>query len=238
MAEEGLTTPFENVVLKENMNIGLIYPVTGFTSFDLYFFRVMRRYPLHRTYNSELSEIAANGTVDFNFLGTTAPGTGDDILEVWKERPFRLLHLSFGVVPSEIWLYKAQPADTAQTGWGYKIPPKVSDKFDYTPGYLSPFDKPTVAMETLLHYQMTCHLGLKNDADSAIRPSIRMLGAGYDTLQITSKAVVDRILSGKIPARFVTIGGLRMFTYMVPDVWKPPTRVSADVMERIMAGGG
>ncbi|GAI18963.1 unnamed protein product [marine sediment metagenome] len=81
---EDIVKPITEVLLKENENIALVYPITGFKEWDIYFFRVMRRYPLHRTYDDELAEIAADGEVDFNFLGETAVGSGDDILEVWK----------------------------------------------------------------------------------------------------------------------------------------------------------
>jgi len=147
-----------------------------------------------------------------------------------------LLHLSFGVMPSEIWMYKSIPADTPQTGWGYETPSKVGDKFDYIPGHMSPYDKPSVAMETLLYYKLSCHLGLKNDADRAIRPSIRMLGAGYDTAQITSSAFIDKILAGVKPCRFMTIGGLRMFTASIPGEWDAPTRADADLIAKLMGG--
>ena len=231
---EDINKGITEVLLKENENIALVYPITGFKDCDIYFFRVMRRYLLHRTYDSELSEIAANSTEDFDFLGETALGSGDDVLEVWKERPFRLLHFSFGVRPSEIWLYKSEPADTAQTGWAYETPPKVGDKFDYVPGSMSPYDNPSVAMETVLHYKLSCHLGMKNDADRAIRPSINMVGCGYDTMQITSKAFIDKILAGIKPCRLMTVGGLRMFTYSSPDTWEDPTRVNSDLIAGLM----
>jgi len=231
---EDIIKPITEVLLKENENIALVYPITGFTTWDTFFFRVMRRYPLHRTYDSELAEIAADGTVAFNFLGKTAMGDGDDILEVREERPFRLLHLSFGVTPGEIWMYKSIPADTVQTGWGYVTPSVIGDKFDYIPGHMSPYDNPSIAMETILHYNLSCHLGLKNDADRAIRPSIRMLGAGYDTMQITSETFINKILSGVKPCRFMTVGGLRMFTYTVPAEWKEPTRADAPLIAKLM----
>jgi hypothetical protein len=233
---EDILTPISQILLKENENLALIFPVTGFKEWDLYFFRVMRRYPLHRTYDEELSEIAADGEVDFNFLGETAIGTGDDILEIWKERPFRMLHLGFGIRPSEVWLFRSIPADTVQTGWGYKIPTKITDKRDYIPGYLSPYDVPTIATETILYYKLTCHIGMHNDADRALRPSLRMLGSGYDTIQITDKTFIDRMLAGVKPCRYVTVGGLAMFTYSVPEEWSPPTRVSASVIAGIMGG--
>jgi len=231
---ESIVKPITEVLLKENENIALVYPITGFKSWDVFFFRVMRRYPLHRTYDNELAEIAADGEVAFDFLGETAVGDGDDILEVWQERPYRLLHLSFGAMPGEIWMYKSSPADTPQTGWGYEVPSKVGDKHDYIPGHMSPYDNPSVAMETILHYKLTCYLGLKNDADRAIRPSIRMLGAGYDTMQITSSTFIDKILAGVKPCRFMTVGGLRMFTFTVPGEWESPVRADAALIARLM----
>ena len=231
---EDINKGITEVLLKENENIALVFPITGFKSWDTYFFRVMRRYPLHRTYDSELAEIAADGEVAFNFLGETAMGTGDDILEVREERPFRLLHLSFGVMPGEIWMYKSMPADFTQTGWAYETPSKVGDKFDYIPGHMSPYDSPSVAMETILHHNISCYLGLKNDGDRTIRPSIRMLGAGYDTMQITSSTFIDKILAGVKPCRFMTVGGLQMFTASIPDEWEEPTRADAALIARLM----
>jgi len=225
----------EKVLLKENETLGIIAPITGFREWDVHFFNVMRRYPLHRTYDSELTEIPANGEVDFDFLGETAMGEGDDILEVWKERPFRLLHFSFGVRPSEIWMYKSIPADTIQTGWAYETPPKLGDKFDYISGHMSPYDNPSVDMETLLFYKLSCQLGLKNDADRAIRPSIRIVGCGYDTLQVTDSEIIRKILKKEIPCRLMSIGGLRMFTYSPPDLWKPAVRISRSVLEEVLA---
>jgi hypothetical protein len=226
-------------VLDENQNLAIILPlaVAKDPKFALYFFRVMRRSTLHRTYDSELSEIAAGGTVDFNYLGETGLGADKDILEVWEERPFRILHFAFGIRPSEIWWYKSIPADTPQTGWAYQIPPRVGDKWDYVSGSLSPYDNPTVATEVVLFHKLSIHMGLKNDAGRPIRPSLRLLGAGYDTVQITDKNVIDGMLRQKPPCRFLTVGGLRTFTYTVPTEWAPPTEVDRATIERILAGG-
>jgi len=235
-----LNTPIVEATLDENQNLAIVLPmvVAKNPQFALYFFRVMRRYPLHRTYDSELSEISAGGEVDFNFVGETGIGAGDDIFTIWEERPLRLLHFAFGVRPSEIWLYRAIPSDVAQTGWAYKVEaPKVAFKRDYIPGYLSPYDKPTVATETILFHKLSLQIGLKNDAGRPIRPSLRFLGAGYDTIQIVDENVINGMLRQKPPCRFLTVGGLRMFTYTVPDVWEPPTVVDRAKLEAVLAGG-
>jgi len=210
-----LSTPILDAILEENQNLALIFPedIAENPTFALYFFRVMRRYPLHRTYDSELSEIPAGETVDFTYLGETGLGSGDKILEIWEERPFRILHFSFGIRPGEIWLYRAIPADVPQTGFGYESKPSVGDKYDYIPGYLSPYDNPTVATETIVYKDLSVYIGLKNDASRPIRPSLRLLGAGYDVMPITNKEFIEKMLSGRVPCRFVTVGGLSFFEY-------------------------
>jgi len=97
---------------------------------------------------------------------------------------------------------------------------------------------PTVASETVLHYKMSLHLGFINRSTRDITPILRILGAGYDTIQITDKVFIEKILAGIKPCRFITVGGLRVFTYSVPEEWEPPTRVDAKVIARIMQGGG
>jgi len=229
--------PIMEAILDENQNLALILPkaVSDKPKFALYFFRVMRRSILHRTYDTELSEIASGATEKFAYLGEKGLGVDKDILEVWEERPFRILHFAFGIRPSEIWWYKSIPADVPQTGWAYEIAaPKVADKRDYVPGFLSPYDQPTVATEVVLFHKLSIHMGLKNDSGRPIRPSLRLLGAGYDTIQITDRRVIEGMLKQKPPCRFLTVGGLRMFTYTVPDEWDPPMEVDKATIERIL----
>lgn len=246
---EDLLLPITKVLLKENENLALIFPVTGLKEFDLWFFRVMRDYTLHREYDSEIPEIPAGGTLDFRFLGATTFGnsnavpptasTGDDILEVNEDYPFRLLHFGIGIIPGEIGVFKSQPGGNVQTAFGYETPTVVTDKFDFVPGFLSPFDLPTVASETVTFYKMSVHIGMRNHADRAVRPSLRILGKGYDVLPLTSGPFIDKMLAGIKPCRYVTVGGLRVFTYSVPDEWKgKAVRVNAEKIERIMVMGG
>jgi hypothetical protein len=246
---EDLLTPITKVLLKENENIALIFPVTGLKEFDLWFFRVMRGYILHREYDAEIPEIPANGALDFRFLGATTfgdsnaapptPSTGDDILEVNENYPFRLLHFGIGIIPGEIGLFKSQPGGNVQTGFGYETPTVVTDKFDFVPGFLSPFDLPTVASETVTFYKMSVHIGMRNHADRAVRPSLRILGKGYDVVPLTSNTFIAKMLAGTKPCRYVTVGGLRVFDYTIPDEWKTKqVRVSRELIESLMAAGG
>jgi len=234
---ESLRTPILDVVLKEHEITGLIFPVSGLREFDIYFFLVARRFPLHRTYDSELSEISAGDTVSFDFLGTDGLGSGDDILRVWEQRPWRMYHYAIGIRPGEIWLYKQQPPGVEQMGFAYETPVKVGNKHDYIPGHLSDYDNPTTATESVVYYKMTAHYGFKNNAGRPIRPSLRILGAGYDCVQITAESLINKLLAKEIPFRPLTVGGLSFFTYVVPNEWQPPTRVSAEKISELLAPG-
>jgi len=119
---ESLRTSILDVILKEQEITGLIFPVSGAKEFDIYFFAVARRFPLHRTYNSELPEIAPGGTQDFNFLGEGGIGSGDDILRIWEQRPWRIYHYAIGIRPDEIWLYKQQPPRYRADGFCLRNP--------------------------------------------------------------------------------------------------------------------
>lgn len=240
-----ILTPIRQALLAENMNFALIFPVRirNDWKFELFFFRVMRRYVLHRTYDSELSELSAYGqtgySVDFKYVGETAMGSGDDVLSIWHEYPFRILHFGIGIRPSEIWLYKAIPSGYPQTGWGYKILPSVGNKRDYIDGYLSPYDEPTVASETILYYKLTVYLGLVNSSGRKVRPSLKFFGAGYDCIPITSREIINRMIVGAIPCRFITVGGLTEFPYAIPGEWKNNSvEVDKKLVESLMLGGG
>lgn len=232
-------TPILDAVLRENENLAIILPVTVAREpkFELYFFRVMRRYILHRTYDQELPTIQPGATVNFGIVGETALGAEPDVLTIWEERPFRILHFAIGIRPSDVWLYRAVPADVPQTAWAYKVePPTVGDKRDFVPGWLSPYDNPTVATEMVLFHKLSTQIGLKNDSARPVRPSLRFLGAGYDTIQITARNIIEKMMRQRPPCRFLTVGGLRHFTYTVPEAWAPPYVVDRPTLERILAG--
>jgi len=74
-------TPIRSLILKENMNLALIFPidVRKNPTFELYFFRVARTYPLERIY--VLPEMTPGTLQDFTYLGETGLGSGDDIFK-------------------------------------------------------------------------------------------------------------------------------------------------------------
>jgi hypothetical protein len=239
---EDILTPISKVLLKENENLALVFPrdIGRRPTYDLYFFRVMRRYPLNLSYDL-LPEMTVDEKRDFNFLGEQGFGaispTSKDMFRIWEERPFRILHFGYGIRPAGVRVYKAVPANTPQTGMGYELPTKVGDVFDWVDGSISPYEEPTVATETYLYHKLSFTLGLWNKSNRVVKPRVRFFGAGYDTIPILDRAFIEKILAGVKPCRFGTVGGLSIFTYVVPDEWKGhEVTVTREEIERI--GGG
>lgn len=236
---EDIQTPISKVLLKENENLCLIFPadIGKKPTFSLYFFRVMRRYPLNLSYD-RLPELTVDEKRDFNFFGEMGFGaispTSKDMFRIWEERPFRILHFGYGIRPSDVRVYKAIPANVPQTGMGYELPTKVGDVFDYIDGKISPYEEPTVATETYLYHKLSFTLGLWNATERVVRPRIRFFGAGYDVIPIVDPTFINKILAGIKPCRFGTIGGLSMFTYVVPTEWAGLEKtVTREVVEKI-----
>jgi len=214
-------TPIRSIVLKENMNLALIFPddVRREMTFTLYFFRIARVYPIERVY--VLPELRPGDLLSFNKLGEGGFGLGDDIFFMVEDRPFRILHFGIGVYPENVKVWKQHPAGYTVTGWSRRAPSKEGDPIDYFDGHMSPFHEPTRASETVMWVRGSLYLAFRNDEPIAVTPKLRILGAGYDTWIIADKAVADKMVRGAIPCRFITVGGLGEFQYNVPDEWKP-----------------
>jgi len=216
-----LKAPIRSLVLKENMNFALIFPLETRRDkmrFELYFFRVARTHPIERIY--VLPELAPGELLSFNYLGELGLGRGNDIFMMSEERPFRILHFGIGVDPANVKVWRQQPAGFTSTGWSRTIPTREGDPIDYFDGNLSPFNEPTRASETVMWYKGSVHFAFRNDEPISVVPKLHILGAGYDVWVIVDKTIVDKMIKGVIPCRFLSVGGLYEGQYSVPDEWK------------------
>ena len=231
--------PMRSLILKENMNFALIFPldVRKNPTFELYFFRVARAYPLERIY--VLPSMTPGQLLDFTYLGETGLGSGDDIFKMVDEKPYRILHFGVGVYPNNVKVWKQQPAGFTATAWSRALPTKAGDPIDYFDGNLSPFDEPTRVSETVMWYKGSVYFAFRNDEPIAVAPKLHILGAGYDTWLITDKTLADKMVRGVVPCRFISVGGLAEIQYTVPDEWKGKGfRYSLLDVQNLMRGGG
>jgi len=213
-------TPIRSLALKENMNFALIFSknVRKEMIFELYFFRVARTYPLEMVY--VLPEMAPGKLQDFTYLGEGGLGSGDDIFKMAEEKPYRILHFGIGVYPKNLKVWKQQPSGFTATGWSRVAPTKAGDPFDYFDGNLSPFDEPTRVSETVMWLKGSVYFAFRNDEPITVTPKLHILGAGYDTWLLTDKGIVDKMVKGVIPCRFISVGGLAEIQYSVPEEWE------------------
>lgn len=225
---EGLLQPIAERVLRPNMNLALVLATDRTTAegeVKAWFFRVMRAVPLHLVYDSELSSIAPGANLTQNYIGVGGFGSGDDFLQVPDDYPFRVYHYAIGLKPSGIWLYR-QYAGVLQKVLYPKVAQALGNKYDFIDGTLSPYDEPTVAAEDVIVKGVKVMYGFKNDAAFDIRPSIRLLGVGYDVLPITESACIDKLISGAIRCTYLTLGGFRTFTFTKPREWVEATVIT------------
>jgi len=233
-----LRAPIRSLILKENMNFALIFPVDTRKNmqFELYFFRVARVAPLERVY--VLPELTPGQLVDFTYLGEAGLGTGDDIFTMSEERPYRILHFGIGIYPRNVKVWRQQPSGYTVTGWSRRTPTKAGDPIDYIDGHLSPFEEPTKASETVMWLKGSLYLAVRNDEPVAVTPKLHILGAGYDVWMITDKNLADKMVKGIIPCRFITVGGLYEGQYTVPDEWSGKGfRYSLSDVQTLLRGG-
>lgn len=215
-----LKAPIRSIILKENSNFALIFPidVRKEPTFEFYFFRVVRTHPLERIY--VLPELSPGTLQDFTFLGEEGLGIGEDIFAMSEERPYRILHFGIGVYPEDLKVWRQQPAGYTMTGWSKRTPTKSGDPVDYFTGRESPFDEPTRISETVMWLKGSLYLAYRNDEPVSVTPKLHFLGAGYDVWLLTDKALADKFVKGVIPCRFISVGGLAEIHYTLPDEWK------------------
>lgn len=233
-----LKAPIRALILKENYNFALIFPidVRKEMKFELFVFRVARMHPIERVY--VLPELESGETIDFTYFGETGLGTGDDIFVMSDEKPYRILHFGYGVYPPNVKVWKAQPSGWVVTGWSRKLPTKVGDPVDYVDGNISPFSEPTKISETVMWFKGSITFGVRNDESVKVKPKIRFIGSGYDTWLVTDKTLVEKIIKGIIPCRFISVGGLTEIQYTVPDEWKGKSFVIGQQDLIRLIGGG
>ena len=220
----GLYTPISEALLFENQNLSFLIPkeIKKTISYRAFFFRITRASPIIKIYSQELSTLNPGAGTNFAFLGTTGLGSGDDIFEITEEFPFRVYHFGIGIAPGYVKLYRQIPAGNTVMSWIRRTPTVVGEEYDYIDGYNSPFDNPTVVSETVLFRKLSYEIALYNDGPIPVRPALKILGKNYEVVPITEKSLIDKMIAGIIPCRFITLNGtgINVASISYPDEWE------------------
>jgi len=219
-----LYTPISEALLFENQNLSILVPkdIKKTISYKAYFFRITRASPILKVYSQELPTINPGNPTPFGYIGDIGFSVGNDIFEITDEFPFRMYHFGIGIMPGYIKVYRQIPAGNIVMSWVRRTPTVVGEEFDYIDGYNSPFDNPTVVSETLIYRKLSFNIALFNDGPIPVRPSLKFLGKSYEVIPITERVLIEKMVSGIIPCRFVTLNGtgIQVASVSVPDEWE------------------
>jgi hypothetical protein len=219
----GLHTPISEALLFENQNLAILIPkeIRKTIEYKAFFFRVTRASPILKIYSQELPTLAPGDKTEFKYVGELGLGMGNDIFEILDEFPFRMYHFGIGIAPGYVKLYRQIPAGNIVMSWIRKSPTVVGEEFDYIDGFNSPFDNPTVFSETLIFRKLSFNIALFNDGSISTRPSLKFLGKNYEVIPITERTLIEKMIAGIIPCRFITITGtgISVTPISTPDEW-------------------
>jgi len=171
---------------------------------------------------------------DYNYLGDTGHGTGNDILRI-NDDDWWVYHFGYAPLQDDLRVYKRLAAEVGITGFEYTTPdlpdPLLGSPFGYVKGreILNYYDPPAKT-ETFMFRNdrrgQLWHFGLWNESidteTGQMDPCLLIVGKAYRLLPITKKDIMLRLLHGEIPRHMITFDGvknIREETY-IPLEWK------------------
>lgn len=231
-------TPITERLLDENQNLVLTLPVTDSQEFDLVFFRTLQTDSFYIDYDDEMPEISPDSNNGgFEALREDSlGGTGDSIFEI-DDAPFTLHHFSVGVDQDDIRIYNSY-SGVPQHGHETGIQVNVGDEKGYEHSQFTTTDAgiPSTRLEQIKFEGPTIGYGFHNDQNDAVKPRVTVMGKSYEVIPITSEEFQNKVISGQIPANFVTVGGLQNISPSLPEEWPANRRQENDALRRIGEG--
>ncbi len=201
-----------------------------------FFFKTLASIELNRIYReimtAETADYLATETgIDWGYLGSTGIGSGDDILRIEND-PWWMYHFGYSPLQWSLRVYKRLDVGDPITGWEYSLSdepdPTAGDDYGYVSGRecLDYWDPPitteTVAFRSKDNGRMW-DWGFYNESDERqINPILHIVGAAYKIIPIVKTTIQDKLITGEIPRRLITVDGLKNFTEetIIPKEWK------------------
>jgi len=214
---------------------------TKVTTSILYFFKVAACWPFYYEWN-RISAIPAGTGLDFNYLGTTGHGSGDDILRIERD-DFHVYH--FGMSPDQpyVRIYRTiSPVGTALSALDRKAvtdmaSPIAGSNFDYYTGKQIPdkFDPPSFTENLVFRAGSDdagkyFQFGFYAEQSVSAGMPFYLIGKGYKLIPVVKREKKEEILEEatlqrrfqKVKTITVTIGGIwtsYSLAKFVPDSW-------------------
>lgn len=201
-----------------------------------YFFKVLADTDLNKIYKDIMTAesetyLATETGIDWGYLGDTGIGSGDDILRI-KNDPWRLYHFGYAPLQLSLRVYKRLDIGDPINGWEYSLSdepdPTAGDDYGYVAGRecLDYWDPPiateTVSFRSREEGKMWMW-GFYNESDERqINPILALRGASYKVIPIIKTDIQNRLITGEIPRRLITVDGLKDYSEdtIIPKEWK------------------
>ncbi len=150
-----------------------------------------------------------------------------------------LYQIFWGIAPSAVRVFRNQPATTGQNNL---IEYRWSNNymaFGYVDGFESPIDNPSPNTEIILPPEMDFALGYANPLPYPVNPLLRFVINILKVEVIYDVDLISKMLDGKVPASFKTVGGLSNVEYQADRIYgiKPiPLGSPPNVIQQYVSG--
>ena len=227
-----------NRLLDEGDNFILLFPTEsakigkhGVTIGRGFFFKVLSWDRFILEYD-HLTAIDAGSGVDYNYLGESGLGSGDDVLRI-KDDEWWLYHFGFSMSADPIRVYRRmagrlalggfeyheadEPDPTNGDDYGYVLGAEVDDTYD-PPAYTE-----TVCWYTGETDKPLWEWGFYNEHPTKqLTGKLILVGRQYKVIPITKPDIQRDMIAGRIPRTIISVGGLRVTREeaFIPDDWK------------------
>tara|TARA_Y100000034_G_scaffold73039_1_gene87990 strand:- start:3854 stop:4612 length:759 start_codon:yes stop_codon:yes gene_type:complete len=197
------------LMLKENYLLGLMFPSKGLIPL-----RIKERELVTWRYD-QLGTLTADewseaAKLDYNTASVT------NILEV--DKVDELIHLFYGIGPSELRSYLNYPVDTARR----RLPEVArTDKMNmgFVDGFESPLDNPSPLSEVFIPKDIDVGFAWWNPCDYDIKAILQLIANRYRFEVITDVDLIMSILANRKECRIATMGGLQPVQYDYNNVF-------------------
>lgn len=224
----------DRLLLRENYILGLGY-LEG-----LVFLRITGRSLVPLLYdpnqeidNSNLVNISPNTVVSAQKFSSSDLNS-TNILKT--EADFECYQLFFGIAPSGVRVFtRIEGSDKMQLeqgNWGQN----ADYRFGFIDGHASSLDSPSPESERLVAPHIAYEWAVMNTLPYTVSPLFRFIINRCTVAVITDANLIERILTGTVPARLAYMGGIDPPKYGMKSKWQvEPVKVDATRDEIVKA---
>lgn len=213
----GLKTTIDDLTLKENFLVALMFPDKGIVPFRVLAREQFKFDPYVIEYSAAVTPFELDGWKDPSKLGHPTDTSVDNILEVDEAK--HLYQVFYGIRPSDARAYMNYPSGKPRRNLDIKEVSARAD-FGYVDGNMSPYDDPQSVSEFWGPKDLDVSFGWYNPSSVSQIIITKWIINLYAVEVIKDVDLVEKILKRRVECRIATLGGVESFSYSPENVWK------------------